>query len=188
MEIDKLVAKKELSFIGGQPKVREFWNNLNNKKIDVLKCADTPQKGVQSCATIGLNAVDIGLVSDGKSLRVEVVGASNVLIECFENIVASVAFDVMDSKQCFPGYIVKDVIEQYIPNCKMKHIMLTDPFLWDDANCMEIGEIYVAWLMMVPISEEEYKYACKNGIEALETLFEEKDIDIYNLHRESVIG
>ncbi len=40
----------------------------------------------------------------------------------------------------------------------------------------------------VPISEEEHKYACKNGIEALETLFEEKDIDIYNLYRESVIG
>lgn len=187
MEINKLVAKTELNFIGGQPRVREYWDSQNKKKIDILTSMDKPQRGVHTCATIGLNDTDIGLVSDGASLRVEIVGASDILIENFANIVATTAFDIMESKKCFPGYIVKNVIEQYIPDCEMKHIMLTDPFLWEDANCIAVGKVTIAWLMMIPISEKEYEYACENGIDALETLFENENIDIYNMYRKSTI-
>jgi hypothetical protein len=39
----------------------------------------------------------------------------------------------------------------------------------------------------VPISKEEREFAQSSGPEKLEALFAEKDIDIYNLNRASVI-
>lgn len=187
MEINKVVAQKELSFIGGKPKVTEFWDDFNNRKVDILKCVNIPQKGIQTCATIGLNDTDIGLVSNEKSLRVELIGASDILIEKYENIIASVAFAIMESGKCFPGCIIQNVIQQYIPECEMKHILLTDPFLWEGAKSFTIDGINVAWLMLVPIAEEEYQYASEKGVEELELLFEAKGIDIYNIYRKVVL-
>lgn len=187
MTINKKVAQNTINFIGGNPKVAEFADDANLKRIDILKCIDTPQKGVQTCASIGLNCTDIGLTCNDKKIRVEIVGASDILIERFENIVASVAFEIMDAQRCFPGYIVKDVIEQYIPDCEMKHILLTDPFLWEGAKGIVAGDIMIEWLMLVPISEAEYGFACENGVDMLEEKFEESDIDVYNMYRKSVI-
>lgn len=93
----------------------------------------------------------------------------------------------MNTKKCYPGYIVRNIIEQYVEETEMKHILLTDPFLWDEANRFQYEDISIAWLMAVPISESELSYATKHGGKALEELFEEKDIDIFNLYREPVI-
>ena len=69
----------------------------------------------------------------------------------------------------------------------MKHILLTDPFLWDDAKSFQHDNILIAWLMAVPISETELLYANNYGVGALEELFDEKDIDIFDLYREPVV-
>lgn len=187
MEINKAVAQRELQILGGKPKVNRYWNQSEDKNVDVLKCMDVPQKGVQSCATIGVNGTDIGLQSGERQLRVEILGASDVVIESFANIVASVAFDIMDSHQCYPGYIAEEVISQYIPESDMKHVLLTDPFLWENAESLLKEDLCVAWLMMVPISDAEYELAKRSGVEELEKVLEEKEIDIYNINRKSVI-
>ena len=111
METNKVVAQTELSFINGKPKINRFWDALNQKKMDILKCKDVPQKGIQVCATIGLNNVDIGLVTNNIPLRVELLGACDIQITSFENMVASSAFEIMDSHTCFPGYIITNVIK-----------------------------------------------------------------------------
>lgn len=41
-DINKIVAQKELEFIGGIPKAALFMNDSKNKSIDILKCMDTP--------------------------------------------------------------------------------------------------------------------------------------------------
>lgn len=61
MEINKVIAQRELQILGGIPKVTRHWSQSEDKNIDVLKCMNVPQKGIQSCASIGLNDVDIGL-------------------------------------------------------------------------------------------------------------------------------
>lgn len=187
MEINKIVAQRELHILGGKPNINRYWNQVEDKSIDVLKCMDVPEKGVQSCATIGVNNIDIGLQSGERELRVEILGVSDILCENFESIVASVSFDIMDSHKCYPGYIIKDVISQYIPKSDMKHVLLTNPFLWKNTESLVKDNICVAWLMMVPISEAEYEFAKKRGIEELEKIFEEKGIDIYNIHRKTII-
>ena len=187
MEMNKVIAQEELKMFGGTPEVFRYWNDLKDKHIDVLRCIDVPQKGIQSCASIGLNEIDVGLTSGEGELRVEILGACNVLMAKFENIVASVAFAIMDSHKCFPGYMVENVIEQYIQDCDMKHILLVNPFLWKNVESIFVNDLCVSWLMIVPVSEAEYNYAGKNGIEKLENLFVEKQIDIYNIYRESII-
>lgn len=116
----------------------------------------------------------------------EIVGTSDVLIEMFENIVATTAFEIMDAQRCFPGYIVEDVIEQYLPDSEMKHILITDPFLWKSAKEIVTANVHIEWLMLVPISDAEFEFACENGADALERKFEAEGIDIYNIYRKSV--
>lgn len=41
--------------------------------------------------------------------------------------------------------------------------------------------------MIIPISEEEKCYADKFGVYALEELFEEKQINVFDLERNSII-
>lgn len=187
MDINKIVAQHELQILGGIPKVNRYWNHTEDKNIDILNCMDVPQKGIKACASIGLNNTDIGLQSGERKLRVEILGACDKQIDKFENMVASVVFNIMDSNDCYPGYIAEDIINQYIPESHMKHILLTDPFLWKNTESISIENLCIAFLMIVPISDEELEYAQKMGVEALEKQFEEKEIDIYNIYRNSII-
>lgn len=44
MDINKIVAQHELQILGGTPKVNRYWNDTEDKSIDILKCMDVPQK------------------------------------------------------------------------------------------------------------------------------------------------
>ncbi|MEG0314958.1 MAG: suppressor of fused domain protein [Erysipelotrichaceae bacterium] len=187
MDINKIVAQHELKILGGTPKVNRYLNDIKDKSIDILICMDVPQKGIQSCASIGLNNTDIGLHIGEQKLRVEILGACDKQINEFGNIIASVAFNIMDSNKCYPGYIVEDIINQYIPESHMKHVLLTDPFLWKKEKNISVENLCISLLMIVPISDEEFDYVKKKGVDALEKQFEEKEIDIYNIYRKSII-
>lgn len=189
METNMIVARRLREFVNSpqRPPVGRFWDEPEQKSIDVFKGEDVPQKGVQVCATIGLNNTDIGLVFGGLPLRVELIGACDIRIKTFQNMIATAAFKVMDSHRCFPGYIITDVISKYIHDSDMKHFLLRDPFLWEDAESITANGVHIAWLMTVPISDKEFEYACDNGSDALGTIFVQKDIDVYDIYRRSVI-
>lgn len=191
MELDKQIAYAERKFLGGMPKVERHNNQSGKKQIDLLNCENVPQNGVRSCATIGLNRVDIGLstqIGDNiRKLRIELVGACDVAIKSYTNIMATVAFNIMDTQTCFPGYIVEDAVDEYIVDSEMKHVLLYDPFLWESADVVVDDEVAVTWLMLVPISDQEYQYARTQGIEKLVQLFEKAEIDVYNIYRSSVV-
>ncbi len=184
---NKQIGRKEAAFLGGKPAFTEFFNEDETKSLDILKCKDTPQEGVNSYGTVGLNYTDIRLTSGGKKLRVELLSAIDRKIEEYENIIATAAFCIMDTKRCFPGYVVPNVIREYIPDCEMRHLLLTYPFLWEDTESMEFDDRIVAWLQAVPISDNEFEYLKQAGLDALEDLFEEKDVDVLNIYRKSVL-
>lgn len=69
----------------------------------------------------------------------------------------------------------------------MKHVLFVTPTLWGELKSKEFEEKKVVWLMLVPISENEYKFAEEKGSDALEDLFVEKQIDVYDLNRASVV-
>ncbi|WP_250675743.1 suppressor of fused domain protein [Paraclostridium ghonii] len=187
MDINKIIAKKELEVIGGKPQVHRYWDEKHKKSVDILSCVDRPYTGVISYGTIGLSGYDIRKVSDNKNLRLELLGACDIEEELFANILATTAFEIMEKGNCGYGHIISDVIAQYVVGSDMKHIYLMNAFLWEGFNTLEFENKKVAWLLIIPISGEEKKYALDNGYDALETKFEEMDIDIFNLRRKSVL-
>lgn len=41
------------------------------------------------------------------------------------------------------------------PNGEMKHVLLVSPFLWYDLTTLNFSDKKVAWLLAVPISDNE---------------------------------
>lgn len=187
MEIKKIIAKKELEIIGGKPQVFRYWDDNERNNIDILSSSDRPYQGVISYATIGLSECEIGLLKNDKSLRVELLGACDEKEEFFANMLATTAFEVMKKKKCSYGDIIQNVISDYSTDSEMKHVYLMNPFLWEGFETLEFRDRSVAWLLLIPISEQEKDYAIENGWEALEDKFEEADIDIFNLNRKSIL-
>ena len=187
MDIKKIIAQKELEAIGGTPKVYCYNNEEGNKSVDILSCMDRPFKDIVSYGTIGLSDYDIGKTSDDKKLRIELLGACDIGEELFPNIISSAVFDIMERENCGYGHIILNVVSEYYNNCEMKHLYLMNPFFWEDMKTIEFDDRKVTWLLIVPISESEKEYAITNGYDALETKFEEADIDIFDLKRKSVI-
>lgn len=188
MDINNIIAKKEHEVIGGKPHVYRYYDNNDERSIDILSCIDRPDIGVTSYATIGLSESDIGMVSDNKELRIELLGACDKHEELFPNIMATTALEIMERDYCEYGQIIPDVIPQYIADYEMKHIYLMNPFLWDEFKTIELEDRIITWLLMIPISDQERDYAVANGYDALETKFEEADIDIFNLRRKSIFN
>lgn len=106
--------------------------------------------------------------------------------ELFANIVSTTAFEIIESGNCEYGYIISDIISQYIVDIDMKHVYLMNAFLWEGLSTLEVENKKIVWLLIVPISDEEMKYALNNGYDALESKFEEMQIDIFNLRRKSI--
>ena len=187
MDINKIIARKELEVIGGKPQVYRYWDEKYKKSVDILSCVDRPYPGVISYATIGLSEYDIGMLSDNKKFRVELLGACDEEEKFFVNILSTTAFEIMERHNCGYGHIIPNVISQYIKDCEIKHIYLMNPFLWDGFKTVEFEDRKIAWLLIIPISNQEKEYAIANGWDALETKFEEADIDIFNLKRKSIV-
>ncbi|MBC2035444.1 suppressor of fused domain protein [Listeria booriae] len=45
----------------------------------------------------------------------------------------------------------------------------------------------ITWLLLIPISKSELEYLSDNGIDALESLFEAGQIDIFDINRKSML-
>lgn len=70
----------------------------------------------------------------------------------------------------------------------MRHFYFTTPFLWGDRlKTQKFGELRVSWLQAIPISDSEREVVDSKGPNALDDLFEEHQIDVYNLNRKPVV-
>lgn len=183
------VAKRILESVGGKPKVIEF-NDLNNiSTIDIFIGLDRPYEGVTTYSTIGLSEYTVGLELEGnKELRVEFIGASENNFDKFANIVSSCAFNIINNNfGCKPGVVYPNVIHEYYGDSEMKHVLITNPFLWENLNNIETTNKVITWLMLVPISDKEFEFLRRNGSDKLEDIFESKNIDIFDIYRKSIL-
>jgi len=186
---NKIIAEIVTDAFGGQPQIIRHEDDENNSIIDILSVADKPSNGVKSYSTIGLNAYEIMEISDGTPLSVEFVGACCSEYDYFSNIIATCAFNVINSEfSCYPGEVYKDVVQMYYGKLSMKHVMFFPPFLWDDKlETIDFKYNKTAWLLVVPISDKELKFLNENDSDSLGNIFEEQQIDIFDLNRKSVI-
>jgi antitoxin YqcF len=193
---NKTIARAAYAAIGGKPKpnITRYWDEDNKSFVDIMLCEDRPEKGVNTVTTIGTS--DHPLFQGGKEyhddegalVRAEIVGSCYNKVKVFPNIISTAAFCVINSKWfCAPHAIFPDIVSMYLPRVSMKHLMFFPPFLWEDLKTMEIDGLKVAWLMAIPISESEYQFAIENTTDKLAELFEENDIDYFDLNRKSVV-
>lgn len=186
---DKEIAKTMASAFGGAARVFQYWDNDERSRIAILHAADQPSAGATSYSTIGLSHWSIpGSVKP--PLGVEIVGACDSDVEDFGNVVSTAAFCVINSGwKCEPGRIFADVVSAHYADTTVPHLFFVSPFLWDaDLSSRVIVDRTVAWLQAVPISSAERTYAEEKGGEALEEKFEEKQIDVFDLYRSSVVS
>jgi hypothetical protein len=187
-DANKIIAKAIAEAFGGRPSVTRYWDDAHAHHVDVATLHDHPHPAVSSYATIGLSDWPLPRRPPDDSLRVELLGACRTKHEVFGNILASAAFCVINSQwACSPGAIFTNVVSAYHQS-SMAHLLFVPPFLWEEQfETLRLSTKTVAWLLVVPISDAERSFAESQGSEALEGLFEQRSIDIYDLDRPSIL-
>jgi hypothetical protein len=188
-ERNKIIAAYSLDFIGGKPQVSAYYNTDESKTIDILTCTDSQYSDAIVVSTIGLTDVPIGLSVDGKELRTELIAIADVEYEELQNIVASAAFCIMDSGRANYGMIIENAFSDYLPeNATVKHAVLVPPTYWEKYQAINSADLVIAWLYLLPITDEEMNYIDENGIHSFETLLEENEVDTLDFERDSIVN
>ncbi len=171
-----------------KPEVHAYWDDDHVNKIAIVKCKDSPQPGLSSYATIGVSDHPLYKGESEYQVRVELVGACESDCDQFANMLATAGACIINSRWfCAPGMIYPDIVSMYNASATMKHVMFVPPFLWSESlKTLELEEKTVTFLMMIPISEDEYRFAEAKGVNALEAALELKRIDFLDIHRASI--
>jgi len=185
---NKTIAKTVAGIFGGSPRVVEYLDADETAKVAILQSADTPWPGFTSYGTIGLSDVAVPRQID-PPLGVELVGVAGSDVPEFAEALSTAAFFwINDGWEPEPGACFRDVVRMHLPDTELPHLLLVEPNLWDQEFASRvIGEKTVAWLMAIPVSEAEANFAEENGLDALETLFEQHEVDVTDLGRASVV-
>ena len=175
------------SIFGGRSKVVLFGDDDGTNTCFIVSASDCPVNGVTSYASVGLSRIaqEVGPLD----IEVEIVAACASITPHVDNLVASCVFEgIKNGVNISYGSIIKDIIVQYNISATLKHVTFVAPFLWDNLNKLEVEGKSIYCLMMLPISDAEISYLVEHGIDALEELFYENQIDVYDINRPSAIG
>ncbi|WP_024467446.1 suppressor of fused domain protein [Treponema pedis] len=190
-EIDKKYFRYVSQAIGVNSEVFAYYDENETHSIDILSCDDPTDSEVKFYSTIGLSGYPNPInIKDGSvaNIPVELLMAGYKEYEQIPNILSTASFFIIKNKwNCQPGTVFETIVSDYY-RCDMKHIMFTPPFLWEDKlSRVEIDNRKIYPLLLVPISDKELEYKSKYGTDALETLFENEAIDIFDIKRKSTV-
>lgn len=167
----------------------EYWDDNRKSHIFILEAANRPQHNVTTYCTIGLSGHPLFHNGVEFPARVEIIGACGSIFKDFGSVISTAAFCIINSGWfCAPGKIFPEIIDMYGLSNTMNDIYFASPFLWPSLEkSILIDAKTVAWLLAVPVSRDETEFAVRFGPQALENLFEERDIDIFDLNRLPVV-
>lgn len=88
-----------------------------------------------------------------------------------------------------PGTIVLDVVAEHMDSPHLPHLLLHEPFLWEDSDFASrtLSRKTVAWVLGMPVSQAEGQYCYEHGFNALDELFMEAQPDLFDTQRPSVV-
>lgn len=165
-----------------------FTSDDEQVSVEIIKCPDSPFEGVTSYSTLGVYRCENLLTADDKELNIEFMGICDSKNNWFDGLLSTCAFAMIKGKvRAHPYEVYKNIVPLYQPNIDMKHILLIPPFsLNHELGVIETDDRVITWLMLNPISENEYAYMSENGYEELLDAFVRANIDIYDLYRKSI--
>jgi hypothetical protein len=169
-------AKLMRSFVGGICSVNSYWDEQQQHKIDIFTSSN--EEGVIA-ATIGL--------MDATGIPTEVIMDRRGHEPCIANILATIAFYIVkDDWKIGPGIIFEEMVRMYIPETKLPHVMFVAPWQLAELPRVALSDRVIFPLVAVPVSDSESHFARTQGWEKLESLWQQKSIDVSDWMRESV--
>lgn len=180
----KIVAEFN-KFIGSNPtKVCDYHNSNNSKTVTMVTYMNGYKEDVKICTTVGLCEVDTG------DINYELVATclDNDTKELCEHILSTTMFELMDKSECKPEMVIREVMGTNNPEFDMKHMLLTEPFIFDKTTIFNACDIQINWLLALPISENEYKYSKLHSVSALKELLVKRKADLNDFYRKCVVN
>lgn len=189
---NKELAKYITTIVGVDRSVQRYWDEDNKNFVDLFKCTDPTNSSVIFHGTIGVSdhPNEIAMKSgENKNVPVELLLAGYKKFDQLPNVLSTAAFYITKDKwKCQHGSVFMRMLEMYYPDLKMKHLMFTAPYLWEDKlKPLALESKTVHWLLGIPISDKELEYSKSNGSAALENVFEKNKVDIFDIDRGCVI-
>jgi hypothetical protein len=188
-ESSKHVARRVAEAFDKRPKITEYWDVDNRFSVAIASGTDVPTEGITSYSTVNLS--DWPMYFDGREheTRVEIAGSAPNNVRDFQSALSTAAFCVMNGGwPCRPGVIYPDILAMYHMSMTMKHVLFMEPVVWDKIEeSIQLPGRLVTWVMMVPIADSEHEYAKAHGWEALGQIFEDRNVDYWDLQRKPLV-
>ncbi len=184
---NKRIARYLRSTIGKDISISAYQDEGPGSRIDIAsaKCIDFPDVVFHS--TIGLSDYFGNNNASARANGFELIFTAYHEFKFAAAALSTFAFNVINDKMKIgSGIIFDSVLTLYRTNPQIKHVLFVEPFLLD-FRPMDLPDKQVDWLLAVPISDSERKHADKNGSYALQELFDDAQIDIFDLDRSPVI-
>jgi antitoxin YqcF len=184
--LERELGRSIRSRFGAQTKVIRFADDKEINEVFVVSGNNCPVEGVTSYGSVGLSRNTQRLNAEG--VKVEIVAACESKTPNFDSLVASCVFDsVKNGSNIVYGSCIADILVQYQISDTLKHVTFVAPFLWQGLDKISVEGEIIYCLMMLPISDAERQYLNEYGIDALESIFNEKQIDVFDINRPSVL-
>lgn len=190
-EVNKKYAKYLAGALGFNPTVYPYYDDSENEFVDIISIDDPLDKEGKFYSSIGVaNYPNMIEMNDNVNIdvSVELLITGYKKFEKIPNILATTSFYIIKNHwSCQPGTVYKEMIQDYYYT-QLKHILFTNPFLWEDKlSNLSFDNKEIHPLLLIPISDKELEYKLSNGYAALERLFEEHEVNIFDLDRKSVV-
>lgn len=189
MNTDSQIIQQTLTGVFGDLTVDRRLDVHEGVQVEIVKAENSPCDRITSFATVGLSIVPIGYISSNVILGAEIVGAANARFNRFTDVLAACVDDIFHLRfKLFPGAVYKNAFAEHYPELDVKHLIFDTPNGWEnDLLSLNLGTRQVAWIMAVPVTDEELQLFSRSDTGELQVLFEEKGVDLYDLERESVV-
>lgn len=182
----KSITRHLAEALGTDAKITLHQDESERSSISMYIATVAPYVNTQTVSTLGLSEYRNGDYDFG----VEIIGVCYSNFTAFADVIAAAAFRIMsDVHYVFPGSVFTHIVDVYDDKTKLPHLLFTHPIFWEDQFPNQVFENRRAvWLQAIPISEAETQFLEKHGLDALESLFEAQQIDIFDIHRKSVVS
>ena len=168
--------------VGGACAVTSYLDEPEENRIHIFTSQNS--EGIVA-ATVGLMGINQSR-QPGREVYSEVLMDQRGHDERIGNILSTIAFYIMkDGWRIAPGVIFESMIEMFVPETELPHVMFTSPFQWDEMSKIVLGDRAIYPLIAVPISEAESAIARKNQGVDLEALWERHSVDVLDWGRSS---
>lgn len=179
--------------LGGVQAAFSYQKQDAEHKLDILFAKQSPGGNYLTASTLGLVNRTTGYQDSntGKDIRAELIMSSYGGHDMAGKILSTAGIGIYETNLRYGyGTVLKDIVSLYYPNSDMKHLFLMlPPPVWKKGfGVTDADDSVITFLYALPISQAECDYMSENGIDALQDLFVEKNIDMFDLERKCIFS